>query len=608
MASIVSCWSRKPVSSEYHGARIDRWATQPDTATTVDTTTTVDTAEKPRTLGPSVLRLVHITRAKTLVKTLFNKLGSFPDTEHFIEGFQPWRNESGYVEPFDVYVGSKGYRYKRIQTIDAGSFGTALKVRREIGGRGVGQAYCLKVFKESHRDNGIVELKAFKMVHPNHSEVGHPNILRVHDAFDYMKQYCLLIEYGDQSLTQYPNANRPTLTREDMRDIAQAICEGVSYLHSLDLVHRDLKPENILVTASREIKIADLGTLRKLDEEGLVRKQVGTPGFQAPEMLHGLSAKYNEKVDCYAVGATMQAIIEGRVTEDGSNIVKSATVTQDRVPATIQEIQEEEGEESGMTVPGPSIGELSAKKTNAENRSLQEATAVAKTPSKEGLEALSKAPREGQSRSGETRKTAADEETTSKEVAAGQATISAERLEAPTRVRQEHQSKTGEAQETATETSSGKKAADVQGNVAEEGLEASAKARQEHYSKTGEAEGAGATVEAHSLKAEVAGGVQQARAALAEGLAKAFETKREGQIGMEGLEGREAALETSHAIRAVEGGKRRSVTEEGQGESSPPVVAGKTIVIGGAVPSAGEDQPQGGTSSTEQLKGGEQQE
>ena len=53
--------------------------------------------------------------------------------------------------------------------------------------------------------------------------------------------------------------------------------------------HRDLKPENILLDSNYNIKIVDFGFSKKMsgrDETGFNRSFVGTPGYQAPEILN----------------------------------------------------------------------------------------------------------------------------------------------------------------------------------------------------------------------------------------------------------------------------------------------------------------------------------
>ena len=59
-------------------------------------------------------------------------------------------------------------------------------------------------------------------------------------------------------------------------------------MQELKIIHRDLKLENLLLSAKNEdgnIKIADLGLSRNLDEVPVTATICGTPLYSAPEVL-----------------------------------------------------------------------------------------------------------------------------------------------------------------------------------------------------------------------------------------------------------------------------------------------------------------------------------
>ena len=105
-----------------------------------------------------------------------------------------------------------------------------------------------------------------------------------------------------------------------MQEISYQLALGLRYLHKYGIVHRDLKLDNILVhfpnrgeniskqelmeidllTEVFEIKIADLGYSRGLDEGERAKTQCGTPLLMAPETLSG--REYDHKVDVWALG------------------------------------------------------------------------------------------------------------------------------------------------------------------------------------------------------------------------------------------------------------------------------------------------------------------
>ena len=56
------------------------------------------------------------------------------------------------------------------------------------------------------------------------------------------------------------------LSEEHIVTILYNILCSVNFLHSANLIHRDLKPDNLLINSSCEIKIADFGLSRPLEE------------------------------------------------------------------------------------------------------------------------------------------------------------------------------------------------------------------------------------------------------------------------------------------------------------------------------------------------------
>lgn len=59
----------------------------------------------------------------------------------------------------------------------------------------------------------------------------------------------------------------------------------------------------------REIKIADFGFAKKVSSEHCLLTQCGTPGYVAPEILHGLP--YGTKVDMWSLGVITYILLGG---------------------------------------------------------------------------------------------------------------------------------------------------------------------------------------------------------------------------------------------------------------------------------------------------------
>ncbi|KAJ8304250.1 hypothetical protein KUTeg_017833 [Tegillarca granosa] len=91
------------------------------------------------------------------------------------------------------------------------------------------------------------------------------------------------------------------------------IAKGLEYLHKCFIVYRDLKSDNILVTSLEisspiNVKLSDYG-ISKIQSSGGNLGLVGTPGYQAPEIIDGLA--YDEKVDIFSFSMVIHEIISG---------------------------------------------------------------------------------------------------------------------------------------------------------------------------------------------------------------------------------------------------------------------------------------------------------
>ncbi len=106
--------------------------------------------------------------------------------------------------------------------------------------------------------------------------------------------------------------------------LAMDTVRGIRYLHEYDppILHRDIKPDNVLVeqTWNQDSgqwlfrgKVTDFGTSRhaiisRLEEEKQkLTAKVGTPPYQAPEIIRG-DQNYASSADIYSLGITFNEI------------------------------------------------------------------------------------------------------------------------------------------------------------------------------------------------------------------------------------------------------------------------------------------------------------
>lgn len=89
-----------------------------------------------------------------------------------------------------------------------------------------------------------------------------------------------------------------------VRLIFSQLMDALEYVHGKGIAHRDLKLENILMDKDFKVKIADFGTAKMVDKQGLLKTCTGTPGYMAPEV--SLGQAYDPfKADLFSMGCVL---------------------------------------------------------------------------------------------------------------------------------------------------------------------------------------------------------------------------------------------------------------------------------------------------------------
>eukprot|EP01091_Cochliopodium_minus_P019036 TRINITY_DN786_c0_g1_i1.p1 TRINITY_DN786_c0_g1~~TRINITY_DN786_c0_g1_i1.p1 ORF type:complete len:477 (-),score=152.34 TRINITY_DN786_c0_g1_i1:100-1530(-) len=144
-------------------------------------------------------------------------------------------------------------------------------------------------------------------------KVAHPNIIKLKHVFENEKKYVYLImelvtggELFDRIVdkSQYGEKDAAILTRK--------MVDALRYLHSKGIAHRDLKPENILLAnqlSDTDVKLADFGLSRMIDESTMMKTACGTPTYVAPEVLKATG--YGPEVDMWSIGVITYILLCG---------------------------------------------------------------------------------------------------------------------------------------------------------------------------------------------------------------------------------------------------------------------------------------------------------
>jgi len=100
------------------------------------------------------------------------------------------------------------------------------------------------------------------------------------------------------------------------RFYAAEVLLGLEQLHAQKIIYRDLKFENVLLDSFGHCRLSDMGLARVTDQK--IRGYAGTPGYAAPEMMHG--HRYGSSVDIFSFGVLLYRMLMGCKPFDGKDL------------------------------------------------------------------------------------------------------------------------------------------------------------------------------------------------------------------------------------------------------------------------------------------------
>jgi serine/threonine protein kinase len=128
--------------------------------------------------------------------------------------------------------------------------------------------------------------------------------------------------------------------------IAHQLLDVLAVAHGKNIVHRDIKPANLFVTRTGDLKVLDFGIARLRDATTNAITQMGamlgTPAFMAPEQARGQSKEVDGQTDVWAVGATVFALLSGRLVHEADSatmlLLKVATTPARSVARVVKDL------------------------------------------------------------------------------------------------------------------------------------------------------------------------------------------------------------------------------------------------------------------------------
>jgi len=208
--------------------------------------------------------------------------------------------------------------YEIYDTIGKGGYSWVKKGRDSRNGSLV----ALKFLKREKRKWALEQNKLIRTEIKCLVSIKHVNVMKIY-AYNLDTKYPLndgstmdtimmVLEYcrGGELFDILYYADR--LDEISARTYFHQLVFGLQAIHKAGIVHRDIKPQNLLLDSSFNLKICDFG-LSKIfankEDQLMKTAQVGTRGYQAPEIVHRI--KYSKACDIFSAGVVFFLLMTG---------------------------------------------------------------------------------------------------------------------------------------------------------------------------------------------------------------------------------------------------------------------------------------------------------
>jgi serine/threonine-protein kinase len=179
---------------------------------------------------------------------------------------------------------------------------------------GLGREVAIKELNQSAVADPVA-LKRFMREAQVMARASHPNLVQVHDLEQIGDANYIVLEFvRGKSLRDM--INQGTLPLPQTFAVMHGVLQALDYAHRRAIVHRDMKPENVLLSEDGDVKVADFGIARLMDDSGAgstatkTGTTVGTPQYMSPEQV--ASSKVDGRSDLYSAGIMFYELVVGQ--------------------------------------------------------------------------------------------------------------------------------------------------------------------------------------------------------------------------------------------------------------------------------------------------------
>jgi serine/threonine-protein kinase len=207
--------------------------------------------------------------------------------------------------------------YRIIRKLGAGAMATVFLAQQESLDRPVAIKVLPKKFSESEDF-----LQRFYKEGRAAAKLNDANIVQAYDVGQSGEFHYFVMEYVDGTTVYDLIIEKKKLSEQEALPIIRQVAKALKHAHERGFIHRDIKPKNIMIAKNGDVKLADLGLARALDDhqaaEAEAGRAYGTPYYISPEQIRG-KKNITPATDIYGLGATLYHMVTGKVPFPGKN-------------------------------------------------------------------------------------------------------------------------------------------------------------------------------------------------------------------------------------------------------------------------------------------------
>ena len=186
-------------------------------------------------------------------------------------------------------------KYKIIKLIAKGSYGHCYKANKISDDDNTEFVVLKKVIMHNESSDGfpITTLREIKTLR----QIGdHPNCIKLQKVIVDNKHVFLVFDYCENDLGNLIMTKLVKFTESESKNLILQLLNGLSFIHSHNIIHRDLKLSNLLYDKGK-LKICDFGLARVVASD--MTNNVVTLWYRSPEILLG-SKNYTSSIDIWS--------------------------------------------------------------------------------------------------------------------------------------------------------------------------------------------------------------------------------------------------------------------------------------------------------------------